>query len=46
MSIVQAQDLTRRFGAITTVILLTISIEAGEVFGLLDPNSDGKTTVI
>jgi ABC-2 type transport system ATP-binding protein len=46
MSILEAQGLTRRFGALTAVDALEISVEAGEVFGLLGPNGAGKTTVI
>ncbi len=38
--------LTRRFGELTAVDELTISIRSGEVFGLLGPNGAGKTTVI
>jgi ABC-2 type transport system ATP-binding protein len=43
---VATQDLTRRFGAFTAVRDLTLSIPAGEVFGLLGPNGSGKTTTI
>jgi ABC-2 type transport system ATP-binding protein len=38
--------LTRRFSALTAVDQLTISVESGEVFGLVGPNGAGKTTVI
>jgi ABC-2 type transport system ATP-binding protein len=44
--ILEAEGLTRRFGALTAVDGLTISVRAGEVFGLLGPNGAGKTTVI
>ncbi|MHB8453946.1 MAG: ATP-binding cassette domain-containing protein [Acidiferrobacterales bacterium] len=43
---VVTQNLTRRFGALTAVGDLTISVAAGEVFGLLGRNGAGKTTVI
>jgi ABC-2 type transport system ATP-binding protein len=46
MSILEAQRLTCRFGALTAVDALEISVKAGEVFGLLGPNGAGKTTVI
>ena len=46
MTILETQDLTRRFGSLTAVDELTISVEAGEIFGLLGPNGAGKTTVI
>jgi ABC-type uncharacterized transport system ATPase subunit len=35
-----------KFGALTAVDAMTISIEQGEVFGLLGANGDGKTTAI
>ena len=38
--------LTRRFGAFTAVDALTLSVNAGEVFGLLGSNGAGKTTTI
>jgi len=40
------QGLTRRFGALTAVDALTLSVAGGEVFGLLGPNGAGKSTVI
>jgi len=39
-------SLTRRFGALTAVDGLSLSIESGETFGLLGPNGAGKTTTI
>ena len=44
--IIQTQSLTKRFGNFTAVDELTISIEAGDIFGLVGPNGAGKTTVI
>ncbi len=46
MSILEMQALTRRFGALTVVDSLTISVEPGEVFGLVGPNGAGKTTTL
>ncbi len=46
MPILETNALTRRFGALTAVDVLTIAVEPGEVFGLLGPNGAGKTTVI
>jgi ABC-2 type transport system ATP-binding protein len=40
------QALTRCFGDLTAVDHLTISVESGEVFGLLGRNGAGKTTLI
>jgi ABC-2 type transport system ATP-binding protein len=44
--IFETEALTRRFGTFTAVDALTISVGAGEVFGLGGPNGAGKTTVI
>ncbi len=43
---VETQRLTRRFGDVTAVDQLTLSVRAAEVFGLLGPNGAGKSTVI
>jgi ABC-2 type transport system ATP-binding protein len=45
-AILETQALTRRFGNLTAVDALSISIEQSEVFGLLGPNGAGKTTSI
>jgi ABC-2 type transport system ATP-binding protein len=45
-SILETRSLTRRFGTLTAVDALGISIAPGEVFGLVGPNGAGKTTVI
>ena len=44
--ILETQLLTKRFGDFTAVDELSISIEPGEVFGLVGPNGAGKTTVL
>jgi ABC-2 type transport system ATP-binding protein len=44
--ILQTADLTRRFGDLTAVDKLNITVAAGESFGLLGPNGAGKTTAI
>jgi ABC-2 type transport system ATP-binding protein len=40
------REVTIRFGAFTAVDRVSLSIAAGEVFGLLGPNGSGKTTLI
>ena len=43
---VETLGLTRRFGALTAVSELSLSVAAGSIFGLLGPNGAGKTTTI
>jgi ABC-2 type transport system ATP-binding protein len=38
--------LTRRFGALTAVDGLTLTVEPGELFGLVAPDGAGKTTTL
>ena len=44
--VVHAQDLRKKFGAMTAVDGVSFSIRRGECFGLLGPNGAGKTTTI
>lgn len=44
--ILQATQLTKRFGAYTAVDALDLHIEPGECVGLLGPNGAGKTTTM
>jgi ABC-2 type transport system ATP-binding protein len=46
LAIINARDLTRRFGAFVAVERVTLGIRRGEIFGLLGPNGAGKTTLI
>ena len=43
---IETNELTRRFNGLVAVDRLSISVERGEVFGLLEPNGAGKTTTI
>jgi len=45
-SVIEIQNLTRRFGDVTAVDGLTLTVDEGEVFGLLGPNGAGKTTTV
>ena len=44
--IVQAENLTKRFGDFVAVDQVSFSVEPGEIVGYLGPNGSGKTTTI
>lgn len=44
--VIEARDVTIRFGSLTAVDHVSLTVERGEVFGLLGPNGSGKTTLI
>ena len=46
MEAIRTQGLTQNFGDNTAVNNLTLSVKAGEVFGLVGPDGAGKTTVM
>ena len=46
METVQTQALTRRFGDLVALDRLTLSVEEGEIFGLVGPDGAGKTTTM
>jgi ABC-2 type transport system ATP-binding protein len=43
---IETTNLTRRFGVVTAVAGLNLSVRSGEIFGFLGPNGAGKTTTI
>ena len=44
--IINTNNLTKKFGKLIAVDTLNLSIEEGEIYGLLGPNGSGKTTTI
>lgn len=42
----EIQGLTKRFGGITAVNNVDLSISEGDIFGLIGPNGAGKTTIL
>ena len=45
-TIIETQNLTKKYGALTALDDLTLSIEEGSVFGFIGPNGAGKTTTM
>ena len=43
---VEARELTKKFGRVTAVDRLVLSIPPGEIFGLVGPDGAGKTTTL
>src|SRR5438445_2155997 len=43
---IETTELAKRYGRITALAGLTMSVPRGEVFGFLGPNGAGKTTAV
>jgi len=46
MSAIQLSSVTKRFGDVTAVRDLDLTVETGEIYGFLGPNGAGKSTTI
>ncbi len=46
MTSIRAESLTKSFGPLTAVDQLSLSVEEGEIFGLVGPDGAGKTTTM
>lgn len=45
-SVLQVENLVKRYGAVEALCGVSFEVEEGEVFGLLGPNGAGKTTTV
>ncbi len=45
MPLLETRGLTKRFGGLTAVNTVDISVEEGEIFAMIGPNGAGKTTM-
>ncbi len=46
MEAIRTESLTKTFGELTAVDSVTLSVEEGEIFGLVGPDGAGKTTIM
>ncbi len=44
-TVLEARDLTKRFGGVAAVKEMSLSVTEGEILGLIGPNGAGKTTM-
>jgi ABC-type branched-subunit amino acid transport system ATPase component len=44
-AILEIENLTKRFGGVTAVNGVSLSLEPGHIYGLIGPNGSGKTTL-
>src|SRR6059058_4023314 len=45
-SVIEVRGMTKRFGELTAVDHVDLTVRAGEIYGFLGPNGSGKTTFL
>ncbi|MFR0355081.1 ABC transporter ATP-binding protein [Streptomyces sediminimaris] len=45
-TVIVLEDITKRYGEVTALAGVTLSVRKGEFFGILGPNGAGKTTLV
>ena len=45
VAVLEAQNLTKRFGGVAAVDGMSLTVQSGEILGLIGPNGAGKTTM-
>ena len=46
MKVLEINNLSKQYGRITAVNHLNLSVEQGQIYGILGPNGSGKTTTL
>ena len=46
MPILECKDLAKRYGSVSALDHVNLTVEPGRIVGLLGPNGSGKTTLI
>src|SRR5207248_11254820 len=45
-AVIEVRGMTKRFGELTAVDHVDLTVRAGEIYGFLGPNGSGKTTLL